>query len=146
MDPGEECDDGNRVNGDGCEADCTLPKPVCGNEIVESGEDCDDGAGLCAANSAMPGRPCNTDDDCDDDPACDPLEADCSGLCQDAEGGDAGTPCSTPGACNTNGLPDACRTNCKAATCGDGIVDTGEQCDDSNTVSGDGCSATCQLE
>jgi cysteine-rich repeat protein len=30
--------------------------------------------------------------------------------------------------------------------CGNGIVETGEQCDDGNTVSGDGCSATCQTE
>jgi len=30
--------------------------------------------------------------------------------------------------------------------CGNGTVDSGEQCDDSNTVSGDGCSATCQNE
>ena len=35
-----------------------------------------------------------------------------------------------------------------APGCGDGIVQvaSGEQCDDGNTVSGDGCSATCQLE
>ena len=32
------------------------------------------------------------------------------------------------------------------SVCGNGIVETGEQCDDGNTVSGDGCSATCQLE
>lgn len=30
--------------------------------------------------------------------------------------------------------------------CGDGILQIGEQCDDRNTVSGDGCSATCQFE
>jgi cysteine-rich repeat protein len=30
--------------------------------------------------------------------------------------------------------------------CGDGVVQTGEQCDDTNTVSGDGCSATCMVE
>ncbi|GIU68715.1 MAG: hypothetical protein KatS3mg001_565 [Candidatus Pacearchaeota archaeon] len=32
--------------------------------------------------------------------------------------------------------------------CGDGILDTslGEQCDDGNTVSGDGCSSICQIE
>jgi cysteine-rich repeat protein len=30
--------------------------------------------------------------------------------------------------------------------CGDGVVDTGEQCDDGNTTSGDGCSSTCQTE
>jgi len=31
-------------------------------------------------------------------------------------------------------------------TCGNGVVDTGETCDDSNTTSGDGCSASCQTE
>ncbi|MEK6677313.1 MAG: PQQ-dependent sugar dehydrogenase [Planctomycetota bacterium] len=30
--------------------------------------------------------------------------------------------------------------------CGNGVLESGETCDDSNTVSGDGCSATCQLE
>lgn len=33
-----------------------------------------------------------------------------------------------------------------APGCGDGILQTGEQCDDSNTTSGDGCSSTCQFE
>jgi cysteine-rich repeat protein len=35
---GEACDDGNVVNADGCEADCSLP--VCGNGIVDPGELC----------------------------------------------------------------------------------------------------------
>ena len=39
-----------------------------------------------------------------------------------------------------------CRTNCKLAGCGDGILDSGEECDDSNTSNGDGCDASCQLE
>lgn len=30
--------------------------------------------------------------------------------------------------------------------CGNGTVDAGEQCDDSNTIGGDCCSATCQFE
>src|SRR5688572_4707491 len=30
--------------------------------------------------------------------------------------------------------------------CGNGTVDSGETCDDRNTASGDGCSATCQME
>ncbi|MEI7892826.1 MAG: DUF4215 domain-containing protein [Myxococcales bacterium] len=30
--------------------------------------------------------------------------------------------------------------------CGDGVVDNGEQCDDGNRTSGDGCSATCTIE
>lgn len=32
------------------------------------------------------------------------------------------------------------------AVCGNGIVEAGEQCDDGNTVNGDGCSSTCQNE
>ena len=34
----------------------------------------------------------------------------------------------------------------EGAMCGDGIVDRGEQCDDNNKSSGDGCSAICQIE
>lgn len=30
--------------------------------------------------------------------------------------------------------------------CGNNIIETGEQCEDGNTTSGDGCSATCQTE
>jgi cysteine-rich repeat protein len=31
-----------------------------------------------------------------------------------------------------------------AAGCGNGILEAGEQCDDFNTVSGDGCDSTCR--
>ncbi len=47
IEDGEECDDGNNINGDGCSADCKIEKPgnesVCGNGIIETGEECDDG-------------------------------------------------------------------------------------------------------
>ena len=33
-----------------------------------------------------------------------------------------------------------------SGVCGDGTLNIGEQCDDGNTVSGDGCSSACQLE
>jgi cysteine-rich repeat protein len=33
-----------------------------------------------------------------------------------------------------------------SGSCGNGVIDPGEQCDDGNTVSGDGCSSTCQIE
>ena len=41
-----------------------------------------------------------------------------------------------------------CRVPGKPCTpkCGDGIISGAETCDDGNTDSGDGCSATCQLE
>ena len=34
----------------------------------------------------------------------------------------------------------------KPKKCGDGIIDASEQCDDANTVSGDGCSSNCSVE
>jgi cysteine-rich repeat protein len=40
---------------------------------------------------------------------------------------------------------DTCVTSVTLAYCGDGKVDAIEECDDGNTVSGDGCSATCKL-
>jgi len=36
--------------------------------------------------------------------------------------------------------------NANGPICGNSVIESGEQCDDGNTVSGDGCSATCQLE
>ncbi len=45
-------------------------------------------------------------------------------------------------------LDDVCIVKVGAAgpTCGNGVVENGEQCDDGNTVDGDGCSSTCQDE
>jgi fibro-slime domain-containing protein len=42
--------------------------------------------------------------------------------------------------------PDAPVVSVDAQPCGNGIIDPGEQCDDFNAMSGDGCSASCQLE
>jgi cysteine-rich repeat protein len=43
LDAGEECDDGNTVDADDCQASCSLPR--CGDLIVDAGigEECDDG-------------------------------------------------------------------------------------------------------
>ena len=38
----EQCDDGNRIDGDGCDANCTIT--ACGNGVVSTGETCDPGA------------------------------------------------------------------------------------------------------
>src|SRR6185369_13353001 len=49
VDAGEECDDGNDIDLDGCNANCTLPG--CGNEVLEPGEQCEYGGSdpSCAA-------------------------------------------------------------------------------------------------
>ncbi|MDO8524769.1 MAG: myxococcus cysteine-rich repeat containing protein [bacterium] len=45
VEQGEECDDGNTRNGDGCSSRCRNEGngSVCGNGVIESGEQCDDG-------------------------------------------------------------------------------------------------------
>lgn len=47
VDPGEQCDDANIANGDGCSNVCRIEipndQPSCGNGTVELGEQCDDG-------------------------------------------------------------------------------------------------------
>jgi cysteine-rich repeat protein len=95
VEPGEQCDDGNAADGDGCSASCRIetPSPVCGNGIVETGEQCDDG------NTA-----------------------------------------------NDDGCSSICLLEALLPDCGDDFIDIGEQCDDGNTLSGDGCSAACRLE
>jgi cysteine-rich repeat protein len=59
VEPGEQCDDGNLVDGDGCQADCTLtPGAGCGDGDIDPGEQCDDGNNTsgdgCEANCTKP--------------------------------------------------------------------------------------------
>ena len=120
IDPGEECDDGNSVSGDGCSAACVFE--VCGNGTLDVGEQCDDGN--------------NTNGD------------GCNAFCEDEKCGDGNL---DPGeACddgnNTDG--DGCSSDCtiESPSCGNGTLDPGEECDDGNNTDGDGCSAECQDE
>jgi cysteine-rich repeat protein len=77
--PPEECDDGNAVDGDGCDANCTRTR--CGNEVVTTGEQCDDGntrGGDCcdAACRVEPGGTA-----CDDGEPCTRSDACAGGVC-----------------------------------------------------------------
>ena len=40
----------------------------------------------------------------------------------------------------------SCAAELPPSDCGNGVIDTGEQCDDGNNFIGDGCSNTCQVE
>jgi cysteine-rich repeat protein len=48
------------------------------------------------------------------------------------------------GSANGTGA-DSCRLDCTAARCGDGVVDTGEECDDGNRVDADACNNRCRF-
>jgi cysteine-rich repeat protein len=58
LNAGEQCDDGNNIDGDGCQAGCQLP--VCGDGILDAGEgeECDDGNNIdddgCQADCTLP--------------------------------------------------------------------------------------------
>ncbi len=96
------------------------PHP-CGNGVLDSGEECDDGE----ANSDDVPDACRTH--CRHH-RCGDGVLDSDEVCDD---GDA----------NGN-VADACRlVTCELPTCGDGVVDTGEVCDDGNELWGDTCFA-----
>jgi cysteine-rich repeat protein len=122
---GETCDDGNNIDGDGCDALCQTEDPICGNGIVEIPEECDDGntndldgcSSLCVIEPPNCGNGAletNLGEECDDGP-------------------------------NNANAADACRTNCLLPACGDALVDSAEQCDDGNNIDADGCEADCSL-
>ncbi len=145
---------------------------VCGDGIVSGNEECDNGP------SNGPGSGCETDcrfschigSDCDDGNPCSGVET-----CHAVVGGracKAGTPapdgsaCGTSGHCKSgkciqptcgNGVVDAgedceppntatCDANCKKIVCGDGVIAGNEQCDDGNTRNLDGCDSNCRYE
>ena len=68
VDPGELCDDGNLIDGDGCDSNCT--PTGCGNGVKDPSEDCDDGNTLdgdgCPASCHFSETNCG---DCKDDDA-----------------------------------------------------------------------------
>lgn len=43
IETGEECDDGNTNNSDGCSSVCKIETAICGNRRIELWEECDDG-------------------------------------------------------------------------------------------------------
>jgi cysteine-rich repeat protein len=131
---GEMCDDGNTDSCDGCSAGCrTESGLVCGDGTLNTacGEACDDGdtdscdgcselceieLGLICGDSVL-NTACG--EECEQDVDCGAGEA-CSVLCT----------------CEFVGIP----------VCGDGLLQSGEACDDGNTDDGDCCSSICQIE
>lgn len=103
---GEQCDDGNRVDGDTCTSDCRLP--VCGDGHVSAGEQCDDG---------------NTGDG----------DA-CTSVCTNPVCGDGhvsvGEACDDGNLVNLDGCSSSCSIEVNTAVCGNSVVEAGEVCDD----------------
>jgi cysteine-rich repeat protein len=158
VEAGEDCDDGNTMDGDCCSATCQFEPPgsSCEDGQFCNGEETCDGAGSCQAGTPVncsDGVGC-TDDSCDEvNDLCVnvPNDANCpdDGLfCTGIEFCDAALDCSSTGdPCPAGTVCDDGADVCAPmAACGNGIVETGEECDDGNTMDGDCCSASCQFE
>lgn len=131
VDVGEECDDGNLRDFDGCSAQCKSEVGGCGDGKIEEGfgEECDDGAkngtdqSICDATCKVKPSPY-----CGD------------GIVNE----DLGEQCDNGGA-NSEGKYTTC-VNCRLPKCGNGKLENDEQCDDGNLFAWDGCDQVCQVE
>ena len=148
---------------DTCVYDCVdgscvdEPEPICGNNVVEDLEECDDGNVIdgdgCSSLCLIEEEPeCCTNDDCDDDYN---SENYCIG---NEVYYDSHNFYCLAGECVEevfSNYVDTCVYDCvdgscidEPAYCGDGNLDTnlGETCDDGNVIDGDGCSSLCLIE
>lgn len=153
----ETCDDGpDNGKPNKCNATCTgTTAAVCGNNIIEAGEDCDDGASgsatcttTCKTSTcgdgivnAAAGETCDNGPDNGQPNKC---NATCDGMTPSVCGNnvtEAGEDCDA----GPNGSA-TCTTTCKTSVCGDSIINTlaGETCDDGiDNGKPNKCNATC---
>ena len=123
-----------------CVAMICLPAR-CGDMIVSAGEDCDDGNDV--DGDTCPGDckyACTTDAQCDDGNSCSIDKCDlakhvCAPKTAVAKGTGCVLPTTDAGVCNG--------TSCTAATCGNGVRELTEECDDGNVNDADGCKSDC---
>lgn len=167
---GEECDDGNIADGDGCSSACTLEGllasgvevPVCGDGQVGFSEECDDGNlvaidGCSTTCEVEPGFTCTTltieggivVSSCTANPAgCGDGLRDAGEACDDGNlvlGDGCSTTCLVEDGFTCVGKTGGL-SSCNGGGCGNGMLSLREGCDDGNATGGDGCSATCEVE
>ncbi|HEX2657526.1 MAG TPA: DUF4215 domain-containing protein, partial [Polyangia bacterium] len=167
----ESCDDGNKNNGDGCSSDCKSVEsgwvcrvpgkrcvPLCGDGKLTGTESCDDGNNNsddgCSSTCLL-----EVGASCDNSTPQKCKKAVCgNGMVETGESCDAGNlnglfygdatgcskTCTKEPSCRS-GTGDMTTRACDTS-CGNGSVETGEQCDDGNLSDGDGCSKTCMTE
>lgn len=146
------------INGCSDGACLSQPKPVCGNGTVEAGEECDDGNKNDGDGCTIT---CLSEQCSDSDVGKDPFVA--GTVRYGVRGSKTGQDTCrdnnfvTEHYCYGNGhsaIDTHCQFGCRdgaclrqtAPVCSNGIVEDGEECDDGNVVSGDGCSGTCRKE
>ncbi|MBN2339932.1 MAG: DUF4215 domain-containing protein [Deltaproteobacteria bacterium] len=150
----EACDDGNRLNDDGCTEDCLyiddgyrcdvagalcVELPWCGDGITEGAECCDDG-------NTVAGDGCSAICQFETEDLSAVVFPDGCELTTCGDGIAEGTEECDFGADENTGDYNGCTIDCRLGPhCGDGILDVEhEECDDGNHLDGDGCPAGCR--
>ena len=118
-------------------------EPTCGDGVATTFEPCDDG-------NSDAGDGCDASCEVELGWACRRV-GDGGSVCMETCGDglihdEAGETCDDGEANNSDTEPDACRARCMLAGCGDGVIDTGEECDDAAENSdedADACRTTC---
>ena len=150
LDPGEECDDGNNLDGDGCSSQCTI-EPYCGDGNLDEGEECDDG-------NLIDGDGCSSEckiEKCGDGKVIEPEKCELPGTTNNPFCEQTTTKCygkrfgtrDAFGNCNTScGCSyDDFNYQCVKGKCGaECVVDS--DCDDGNQWTEDTCKYTCVCE
>jgi cysteine-rich repeat protein len=168
--PNEQCDDGpgtvnapgTPVGSDGCSATCTVEsgyvcppnlscKPVCGNNVLQPGESCEEVSAGCSNCAIKATYDCDVNGKNCAKTVCGAANTG-TPVVQRGEGCDDGNDIAGDGCSPTCQLEptfthDASGTPSNTANpCGDGFKTVSEGCDDGNRTAGDGCSAICTEE
>ncbi|MEM9459998.1 MAG: DUF4215 domain-containing protein [Myxococcota bacterium] len=126
---------------------------TCGNGILTTNEECDDGNNLdddgCSADcqSVAPGYSCNPPGEpCRPVVICGDGLVSLPELCDDGneeDGDGCSARCKVEIGYKCEGEPTSV---CTPTLCGDGVMEGAESCDDGNAIPLDGCDARCQQE
>jgi len=157
---GEQCDDQNTDDGDGCSSSCEIESgwscdfepsecsSQCDDGVVVGDEECDDGNGAggdgCSSSCTVEagwlcaGEPSACAPDCGDGAIVGDEQCDDGGT-QAGDGCSAA--CALEPGWSCGGEPTSCDEQCS-----DGLIVGDEVCDDANAAGGDGCSAGCAVE
>ncbi len=175
IDNNEQCDDGNRIDGDGCSSICTLSQ--CVNDlngfVCNLTEYCPGNSLSAADSNRCCSVSCEVVDRCEecgtglfnvcDRAECEALTEQCYFVdntlineCKNCINNGTLISCEDYGNEQESCETDTCNIgNCSwdgavcitfMPVCGNGALEPGEECDDGNTRSGDGCNLVCRIE
>ena len=149
----EECDDGNNLNGDGCNSLCMIE--ACGDGNIDSGSICRTARSngffgrpcvmpikICVSGDNM-GASCAFQNECINSPDKVPCQAKVVLECVGGPMGGVDCEFKAPGFCGNGTCDDVNLEICGGEP---SLCEPREQCDDGNILGNDGCDRNCMFE